>query len=74
MGGVVQATRFLFHDHLRSLIHIANVDGSIAEALDYTAFDDRRAYGNPSGTSSASNYTPRGCTGHEDVDGTQVRQ
>lgn len=72
INGVVQATRFLFHDHLGSLIRIANVDGSIAEALDYTAFGDRRAYGNPSGTSGPSTYTPRGFTGHEYVDGTQV--
>ena len=72
INGAVQATRFMFHDHLGSLIRIANVDGSIAEALDYTAFGDRRAYGNPSGTSGASNYTPRGFTGHEYVDGTQV--
>ncbi len=72
INGVVQATRFMFHDHLGSLIRIANVDGSIAEALDYTAFGDRRAYGNPSSTGGASSYTPRGFTGHEYVDGTQV--
>ncbi|WP_448245172.1 FG-GAP-like repeat-containing protein [Pseudoxanthomonas mexicana] len=72
VGGVVQATRFLFHDHLGSLIRIANADGSVAESLDYTAFGDRRAYGSPSGTGSASTLTPRGFTGHEYVDGTQV--
>ncbi|QND81034.1 VCBS repeat-containing protein [Pseudoxanthomonas mexicana] len=72
VGGVVQATRFLFHDHLGSLIRIANADGTVAESLDYTAFGDRRAYGNPSGTGSASTLTPRGFTGHEYVDGTQV--
>jgi RHS repeat-associated protein len=72
INGVVQATRFMFHDHLGSLVRIANVDGSVAEALDYTAFGDRRAYGNPGGTGGASSYTPRGFTGHEYVDGTQV--
>jgi RHS repeat-associated protein len=72
MNGVVQTTKYLFHDQLGSLVRIANADGSLAEALDYTAFGDRRAYGNPSGTGSASTHTPRGFTGHEYVDGTQV--
>nr|WP_298156304.1 FG-GAP-like repeat-containing protein [uncultured Pseudoxanthomonas sp.] len=72
VDGAVQATRYLFHDHLGSLVRIANVDGSVAESLDYTAFGDRRAYGNPGGTGSASVYTPRGFTGHEMVDGAQV--
>lgn len=72
VAGVVQATKFLFHDQLGSLVRIANADGSLAEALDYTAFGDRRAYGNPSGTSGASPNTNRGFTGHEYVDGTQV--
>ena len=72
VDGAVQATRYLFHDHLGSLVRIANVDGSVAESLDYTAFGDRRAYGNPSGAGSASTLTPRGFTGHEMVDGMQV--
>ena len=72
VAGVVQATKFLFHDQLGSLVRISNADGSLAEALDYTAFGDRRAYGNPSGTSGASPNTNRGFTGHEYVDGTQV--
>ena len=72
VNGLVQSTRYLFHDQLGSLVRIANADGSLAEALDYTAFGDRRAYGNPSGTAGASSYTPRGFTGHEYVDGTQV--
>ena len=72
VDGAVQATRYLFHDHLGSLVRIANVDGSVAESLDYTVFGDRRAYGNPGGTGSASTLTPRGFTGHEMVDGMQV--
>lgn len=72
VGGAVQATKFLFHDQLGSLVRIANADGSLAEGLDYTAFGDRRAYGNPSGTSGASANTNHGFTGHEYVDGTQV--
>ncbi|WP_449302076.1 RHS repeat domain-containing protein [Pseudoxanthomonas mexicana] len=72
VDGAVQATRYLFHDHLGSLVRIANVDGSVAESLDYTALGDRRAYGNPSGAGAASTLTPRGFTGHEYVDGMQV--
>jgi RHS repeat-associated protein len=72
VNGAAQSTRYLFHDHLGSLVRIANPDGSVAEALDYATFGARRTYGNPSGTGSASNYTPRGYTGHEYVDGAQV--
>ena len=72
INGAVQATRYLFHDHLGSLVRIANADGSVAESLDYTAFGDRRAYGNPTGAGAASTLTPRGFTGHEMVDGMQV--
>ncbi|NCT70116.1 MAG: hypothetical protein GXC75_04175 [Xanthomonadaceae bacterium] len=72
VGGIVQATKFLFHDHLGSLIRIANIDGSVAEALDYATFGARRAFGNPAGSGSASSNTPRGFTGHEYVDGTDV--
>ncbi|SDQ63855.1 RHS repeat-associated core domain-containing protein [Pseudoxanthomonas sp. CF385] len=71
-NGAVQSTRYLFHDHLGSLVRVANPDGTVAEALDYTTFGDRRSYGNPSGSGAASNYTPRGYTGHEYVDGAQV--
>ena len=72
VGGVAQSTRYLFHDHLGSLVRIVNADGSVAEALDYATFGARRTYGNPASTGSASSYTPRGYTGHEYVDGAQV--
>ncbi|WP_368563150.1 toxin TcdB middle/N-terminal domain-containing protein [Pseudoxanthomonas sp. UTMC 1351] len=71
-GGVVQSTRYMFLDHLGSLVRIANTDGSIAESLDYSAFGARRAFSNPAGIGSASSNTPRGFTGHEYVDGMQV--
>lgn len=72
VNNVAQSTRYLFHDHLGSLVRIANPNGTVAEALDYATFGARRTYGNPAGTGSASNYTPRGYTGHEYVDGAQV--
>lgn len=71
-GGVVQATKYLFHDHLGSLIRIADANGALAEALDYTAFGDRRSAGDPNAAGSASLSTPRGFTGHEYVDGTGI--
>lgn len=72
VGGMVQATKFLFHDHLGSLVRIANIDGSVAEALDYATFGARRAFGNPAGSGATSPNTSRGFTGHEYVDGTDV--
>lgn len=72
VGGVVQSTRYLFHDHLGSLVRIANANGSVAESLDYATFGARRDYSSPSSNGAASIYTPRGYTGHEVVDGTQV--
>ena len=72
VASVVQSTRYMFHDQLGSLVRIANTDGSVAEALDYSTFGARRTYGNPASTGAASNYTPRGYTGHEYVDGAQV--
>ena len=45
---------------------------SVAEALDYATFGARRAVGNPAGSGTSSTNTPRGFTGHEYVDGTDV--
>jgi RHS repeat-associated protein len=71
-NGIIQSTRYLFHDQLGSLVRIANSDGSIAESLDYMAFGGRRNPGDPHQTGTASPNTPRGYTGHEFVDGTGV--
>jgi RHS repeat-associated protein len=71
-NGIIQSTRYLFHDQLGSLVRIANSDGSIAESLDYMAFGGRRSPSDPHQTGTASPNTPRGYTGHEFVDGTGV--
>lgn len=71
-NGTVQTTRYLFHDHLGSLVRIANANGSVAESLDYATFGARRDYSSPASPGAASNYTPRGFTGHEVVNGAQV--
>lgn len=70
--GVVASTKYLFHDHLGSLVRIANPDGSVAESLDYSPFGDRRSYSDPTATGTPAIATPRGFTGHEYVDGTSV--
>ena len=72
VGGVVQGTKYLFHDQLGSLVRIANADGSVAERLDYLAFGGRRNPADPHAAGTASAITPKGYTGHEYVDGTGV--
>ena len=72
VSGVVQSTKYLFHDQLGSLVRIANADGSLAERLDYQAFGGRRNPSDPHAAGTASPNTPRGYTGHEYVDGTGV--
>jgi len=73
VNGVVQSTKYLFHDHLGSLVRITNADGSVAERLDYQAFGARRNPSDPHDAFAlASVYTPRGYTGHEYVDDTDV--
>lgn len=72
VGGAVQATRYLFHDHLGSVVRIADANGALAEGLDFTAFGERRSYSDPNGAGSASPTTTRGFTGHEMVDSTGI--
>ena len=72
VNGVVQGTKYLFHDHLGSLVRIANADGSLAERLDYQAFGGRRSPTDPHAAGPTSATTPKGYTGHEYVDGTGV--
>ncbi len=72
VNGVEQATKYLFRDHLGSLVRIANADGSVAERLDYMAFGGRRSPTDPHVAGSASPNTPRGYTDHEYVDGTGI--
>jgi RHS repeat-associated protein len=71
-NGGVTAMKYLFHDHLGSLVRIANSDGSLAERLDYAAFGERRGGASPFETGSGSSTTDRGFTGHEMIDGTGV--
>lgn len=71
-GGVINTTKYLFHDHLGSLVRIANADGSVSEGLDYAPFGGRRSYTSPAAAGSGTTTTDRSFTGHEAVDGTGV--
>ncbi len=71
-GGAISNTKYLFLDHLGSLVRVANADGSVSESMDYQAFGGRRSYTNPIAGASGSATTDRSFTGHESVDGTGV--
>lgn len=62
--------RYLFHNHLGSVIRIAEADGSVLESFDFAPFGERRnpIVSNPNGTGYASSLTKRGYTGHEMID------
>jgi RHS repeat-associated protein len=68
----VAATRYLFHDHLGSVVRIANSDGTVAEGLDYAADGLRRSLIDPRSGGLPSTVLPRGFTGHEMLDGTDL--
>jgi RHS repeat-associated protein len=72
IGGVANGTKYLFHDHLGSLVRIANSDGSVSEGLDYAPFGGRRSYTSPIAAGTGTTTTDRSFTGHEAVDGTGV--
>ncbi len=71
-AGGAPITKYLFHDHLGSLVRVAHPDGSVAEGLDYAAFGQRRSYSDPHTAGTTPTTTPRGYTGHEMLDGTGV--
>ncbi len=71
-NGVPSAIKFLFHDHLGSLVRVTNADGSVADSLDYGPFGTRRSYTNPIAAGAGTTATDRSFTGHEAVDGTGV--
>lgn len=68
INGSTVTSRYLFLDQLGSVARIANADGTVAESGDYTAFGERRSYGDPTAAGTALTATPRGYTGHEMLD------
>jgi RHS repeat-associated protein len=68
--GNVSVNRYVFHNHLGSVMRIAETDGNVTWSFDYSPFGERRmptAY-NPNGIGYASAITRRGYTGHEMLD------
>lgn len=70
--GSTATTRYLFHDHLGSLVRIADANGAVQSSHDYRAYGNRRSYASPTSAGAASPLTPRGYTGHEHLDGLDV--
>lgn len=72
--GTVAVNKYLFHDHLGSLVRVANPDGSVAESLDYAPYGKPRSYTDPTVLTNPSPTaaTPRGFTGHEHLPGTGI--
>jgi hypothetical protein len=67
VNGVVNSTKYLFHDHLGSLVRIANADGSVSEGLDYAPFGGRRSYTSPLAAGTGTTTTDRSFTGHTSI-------
>lgn len=65
-------TKYLFHDHLGSIVRATNSAGAVLEGMDYGPFGERRGYVDPRWTASAPAATNRGFTGHEMLDGLDV--
>jgi RHS repeat-associated protein len=72
--GTTATNRYLFHDHLGSLVRTTNASGTKIDELDYRQFGARRNFSDPttSPISVGSSLTTRGFTGHEHVDAPQM--
>ncbi|MDZ4271221.1 MAG: colicin E5-related ribonuclease, partial [Erythrobacter sp.] len=65
-------SQFLFHDHIGSVVRAVSASGVVLEGMDYGAFGERRGYTDPTLAALVPRTTPRGFTGHEMIDGTDV--
>jgi RHS repeat-associated protein len=69
----VASNRYLFADHLGSLVAMTDEAGVVLEGGGFNAFGERRANGSATTiVSSGSAITTRGFTGHEMLDGLDV--
>ena len=68
-----EQTRYLHHDHLGSVVATTKEDGAIEEQFSYDAWGKRRnmpSFSTPGpGNYLSSNFTPKGFTFHEQLDG-----
>ncbi|NZA25048.1 VCBS repeat-containing protein [Luteimonas sp. SJ-92] len=70
--GSTATNRYLFHDHLGSVVRITDASGVVQNSQDYRAYGSRRSYTDPTAAGTAAAITPRGYTGHEHLDGLDV--
>lgn len=71
--GATVTNKYLFTDHLGSLLRVTSDTGSVSEGMDFGAFGERRGYTDPRQYNiPAPASTTKGFTGHEMVDGFDV--
>jgi RHS repeat-associated protein len=70
--GTTKTNKYLFTDHLGSVVRVTNAAGSVLEGFDFGAFGERRGYVDPRSSWYTPVATTRGYTGHEVVDGMDV--
>lgn len=70
--GSTVTSQFLFHDHIGSVVRAVSASGVVIEGMDYGAFGERRGYTDPTLAALVPRTTPRGFTGHEMIDGTDI--
>ncbi|MGY6519455.1 MAG: hypothetical protein ACXIUZ_12170, partial [Lysobacteraceae bacterium] len=58
------SNRYLFHDHLGSVVRVTNSSGAVVEGTDFGAFGERRGFASPLFNPEPLSATPRGYTGH----------
>ena len=65
-------TRYLYHDHLGSIVRVADANGALVEGADYGPFGERRGFAHPTGIPAIPETTNKGFTGHEMLDGLDI--
>jgi len=65
-------TRYLYHDHLGSIVRVADANGALIEGADYGPFGERRGFAHPTGIPAIPETTNKGFTGHEMLDGLDI--
>lgn len=68
----IAANRYLYTDHLGSIVSATNENGAILEGGGFNAFGERRSNGGTAVSYDGFESTNRGFTGHEMLDGLDV--
>ncbi|MDP1696378.1 MAG: RHS repeat-associated core domain-containing protein [Xanthomonadaceae bacterium] len=72
LAGSTAIARFMLHDHLGSVVALVDGNAQLVEAMDYGAFGERRGNVVTGVAAVVSQFTPRGFTGHEMIDGSDI--